>query len=64
MSYGTCFVCGKEVKELDDKVIFGLDGDFVHKSCEPSIQKKKSMINNASNGEFAGWLLGGKLKEE
>lgn len=54
----TCFVCGKEVSEFDDKILFGFDGDFIHKKCEAKVNEVKSRINNMSDNEFSDYLTG------
>ena len=53
-----CFVCGKEVKEEDEYIWFGCNGDKIHKSCEKNIEKAKEAINNMTDEEFCKYLLG------
>ena len=53
-----CFVCEKEVSSFDDKVLFGVDGDCIHKKCEPYVTRKMDMINNMNDNEFSEYLRG------
>lgn len=53
-----CFVCGKEVTEDDEYIWHGLDGDKIHKKCEPDLQKACDFINDLSDEEFTKYLLG------
>lgn len=53
-----CFVCGKQVTENDEFIWFGLDGEKIHKNCEKNIQKACDRIDNMTDEEFSGYLLG------
>ena len=53
-----CFVCGKEVKDIDEFEWHGYDGDKIHKKCEPFIQRKYECINNMSDKEFKDYIQG------
>lgn len=64
MNYGICFVCDKEINELDDKIPFGLDGDCIHAKCKHGVDAKCSKIDNMSNSEFTRWLLGAEMEKE
>ena len=55
---GTCFVCGKEVEGNADSELFGCDGDRIHKSCKPNLNKAYNSINNMSNAEFNNYIKG------
>ena len=54
----TCCICGKEVKDTDEFVWFGLDGDKIHKKCEVNKDKFYDKINNMTDEEFKDYLLG------
>ena len=55
---GTCFVCGKIVKDSDEYEWFGYDGDRIHKKCKPNLNKAYDAINNMSNSEFNKYMKG------
>lgn len=54
----TCFVCGKTITDDDERELFGMDGDFIHKKCAPNVNKAMEVINNMTDEEFERWLLG------
>lgn len=54
----TCCICGKEVKDTDEFVWFGVDGDKIHKKCEVNKDKFYDKINNMTDKEFKDYLLG------
>ena len=53
-----CFVCDKPVKEDDEFIWHGLDGDKIHKRCKKDLQKAYDRINNMSDEEFGRYLRG------
>lgn len=53
-----CFVCEKEVKDNEEFEWFGLDGEKIHKKCEPNIGKKMLAIDNMSDTQFSDYLTG------
>ena len=57
MSYGICFVCNKEIKANDHRVLFGLDGDFIHKECEFKKDDVMEKINNMTTKQFIAYML-------
>ena len=56
--YNTCFVCGNRIKYSEDKILFGCDGDFIHKKCKSDISKKYDELNNMTDREFSIYLRG------
>ena len=54
----TCFVCDKPVKEDEEFVWHGLDGDKIHKRCKKDTQKAYDRINNMTSEEFKKYLIG------
>lgn len=53
-----CFVCDKPIKENDEFIWHGCDGDKIHKRCEMNLQKVYDRINNMTDEEFSRYLLG------
>lgn len=53
-----CFVCGKEVKDSDNYIWHGCDGDKIHEHCEVHLQEKYDKINSMTDEEFHDYLLG------
>ena len=47
-----CFVCGKIVKDNDEFEWHGCDGDKIHASCKPNLDRAYDMINNMNDNEF------------
>ena len=53
-----CFVCGKIVKDNDEFEGHGCDGDKIHASCKPNLDRAYGMINNMSDVEFSKYIRG------
>ena len=53
-----CFVCGKIVKDNDEFEWHGCDGDKIHASCKPNLDRAYDMINNMSDNEFIKYIRG------
>ena len=53
-----CFVCGKIVKDNDEVEWHGCDGDKIHASCKPNLDRAYGMINNMSDVEFSKYIRG------
>jgi hypothetical protein len=53
-----CFVCDKPVKEDEEFIWHGLDGEKIHKRCEKDAQKAYDRINNMTSEEFCRYLTG------
>ena len=53
-----CFVCGKIVKDSDKFEWFGCDGDKIHVSCKPNLDRAYSIINNMNDIEFSKYIRG------
>lgn len=53
-----CLVCDKPVKDNEEFVWHGLDGDKIHKRCEKDLQKFYDRIDKMSDEEFKKYLLG------
>lgn len=52
-----CIVCGNRIEEGEDMMLLGMDGDFIHKRCQPMWEKFKGRINNMSDVEFRKYIL-------
>lgn len=59
-----CIVCGNRIEEGEDMILLGMDGDFMHKRCQPMWEKFKDKINNMSDDEFYKYLLGEPQERE
>lgn len=59
-----CSVCGNKIEEGEDMLLLGMDGDFMHKRCQPMWEKIKDRINNMSDVEFYNYLLPRAEREE
>ena len=55
---GTCFVCGKTVKDNDDYEWHGCDGDKIHARCTPNLNRAYDMVNNMNDSEFRRYIRG------
>ena len=53
-----CIICGNEIEDGEDRMLFGVDGDFMHKRCQSKWEKFMDRINNMSDAEFDNYLLG------
>ena len=53
-----CFVCDKEIRDNDETELFGCDGDKIHNSCKPNIDRKCELINNMTDDEFSQYMSG------
>ena len=53
-----CFVCGKIVKDSDKFEWFGCDGDKIHASCKPNLNRAYNMVNNMNDTEFGKYIRG------
>mgnify|MGYP000909563421 CR=1 FL=1 len=47
-----CIHCGKEIEYNEPYEWFGLDGDFIHKTCRLKIDKEMDDLANMNNEEF------------
>lgn len=52
-----CFVCQQVLTDDDEKELFGLDGDFIHKKCRSKLNCAIDFVNNMSDEEFELWVL-------
>ena len=59
-----CIVCGSRIEEGENIILLGMDGDFMHKRCQPMWEKFKDRINNMSDNEFHKYLLGEPWESE
>ena len=57
-----CIVCGNRIEEGEDAILFGVDGDFMHKKCQPMWERYIDKIDNMSDAEFRKYLLGAAEK--
>ena len=53
-----CIVCGNRIEDGEDRMLVGMDGDFMHKRCQAKWERFKDRINNMSDAEFHDYLLG------
>ena len=53
-----CFVCGKIVKDNDEFEWHGCDGDKIHASCKPNLDRAYDMFNNMNDNEFIKYIRG------
>ena len=53
-----CIVCGNRIEDGEDVMLLGMDGDFMHKKCQPMREEFKNRIDNMSDIEFHKYLLG------
>lgn len=51
-----CIVCDRPVKDYDDFIWHGLDGDKIHKSCKENLQYTYDKFNNMTAAEFGRYL--------
>lgn len=55
-----CIVCNRPVKDTDNFIWHGCDGDKIHEDCEKNLQQVYDYINNMTKEEFAKYLTGDK----
>ena len=55
-----CVHCNKHIDTEWDTNFehYGLDGDVIHKDCKEGRTKEITKINNMSDKEFNGYMLG------
>lgn len=57
-----CTVCREEIKPSEPYFLIGLDGDFIHVSCQPRWNEIKSKIDAMTDEEFERWITEGAIR--
>lgn len=52
-----CVCCKQEIKLCQGKhELFGCDGDFIHKECRSTMNKRMNNLANMSDKQFYNWM--------
>jgi len=52
-----CIYC-KFDDEINKLVLWGMDGDFIHPSCIPLMERQNMQINLMTDNQFFNYMLG------
>lgn len=53
-----CMICGNSIEDTEPKLLFGMDGDFIHTKCSKNKEKFFNVLDRISEITITQYLNG------